>query len=563
MSHCSQCGRYVGPYEACPYCGAQMTGRLSIRAVKGIAVALASVGLVVLWLLAIRSPVPLISIGQADATTHMAYARVEGWVVDGPDYYPDSGTLSFTVSDGTGEIRVSLYRKEAETMRAQARIPALGDRVSVAGTLRVREEGISLTVNVPESVEIVRPEAVMRQIGSITAADYLLRVRVRGQVWEVYGPGAGLTVITLRDQTGAVALVLREEMMALAGTSLSLEPGQSVEVVGTVDLYQGQPQIVPASVLDVVLLSDAVPVAHPVAIAALETVEVGQLVEVEGRVIEASASPAGMRLTLEDGSGTVTIFLYQDLVSALGDSAAMRPGAQVRVVGKVALYRGVLEVVPERPMDVQRLEEGRLVERAVIPWTPLAELLAMRGEIAAIQGEVVEVSSFASGFRFTLDDGSAQAVLLLWLPVYAELADPALLDRGAWVQATGVVAVYEGETQVVPGSGLDVIVVSPGAAGASEREIGSLTAEDVGAVVAIEGAVTRAESFSGGWRLWVGDGTGAVVVLLWDTVCDRVPGGGEWVPGLWVRVVGQVEMYEGVLEVVPRLPHDVEMADER
>ncbi|HEC36478.1 MAG TPA: hypothetical protein ENI39_08095, partial [Anaerolineae bacterium] len=180
MSHCSQCGRYVGPYEACPYCGARMAGRVSIRAVKAAAVVLATVGLAVLWLAATRSPVPRIQIGQASATTNMAYVQVQGWVVRGPDYYSDSGYLSFTVADDTGEIRVSAYRKEVSRLRAQGRIPALGDLVSVAGTLRVHEDGVALTVNVPEHVEVLRPEPVERELGSITADDRLLRVRVRG-----------------------------------------------------------------------------------------------------------------------------------------------------------------------------------------------------------------------------------------------------------------------------------------------------------------------------------------------------------------------------------------------
>ncbi len=68
MTHCPSCGRYVGPHEACPYCGAPLTGRTSIRGVKIVAILLATVGLAALWFAATRAEVPLIQIGQAGAT---------------------------------------------------------------------------------------------------------------------------------------------------------------------------------------------------------------------------------------------------------------------------------------------------------------------------------------------------------------------------------------------------------------------------------------------------------------------------------------------------------------
>jgi uncharacterized OB-fold protein len=45
MSHCPSCGQYTGPYEACPHCGARLTGRTPIRTIKIAAVLLAAVGL--------------------------------------------------------------------------------------------------------------------------------------------------------------------------------------------------------------------------------------------------------------------------------------------------------------------------------------------------------------------------------------------------------------------------------------------------------------------------------------------------------------------------------------
>ena len=565
MSHCSQCGRYIGPYEACPYCGARLSGRISVRAVKRVAVGLATGGLFLLWWAATRAPLPRVQIGQAGTTMNLAYAQVEGWVVRGPEIYPGSGYLAFTVADETGEVRVAAYRQEAHALQVQGRVPALGDRVSVAGTLRVREEGVALTINVPEHVEVLRPEAVERQIGAITPADRLLRVRVRGQVWALRQPYPGLTLVTLRDPSGAVDVVVDRNLEALTGALLPLQVGQSLEVVGAVDLYRDTPQIVPASVRDVVPLSATVPVALPVSIAALNADHVGRLVAVEGVVTALDSFAAGDKLVLDDGSGEGTVFLWQDLARALPDRRALTVGAQARVVGQVALYRGELEVVPERALDVVVLAAAPTLARgAAEPVTPLSDLTAAQvGQTATVEGVVVEVASFASGFRFVLDDGGGRVVLLLWLPVYDTLPVPGQLDLGARVRATGVVGEYDGALQLSPPTGSAVAVLMPAAPPAAPCEMGVLSAADAGSLTTVEGAITAMEPFSAGWRITLSDGTGVVTLLVWDNIARRVAVWDQLTAGAWVRAAGIVELYRGALQVVPRLPHDVTMAAHR
>ena len=561
MSHCPSCGRYVGPYEACPHCGASIGDRLPIRTAKAAAILLAALGLAALWFVAVRSPIPTVQAGQVGATMNFAYVRIEGQVVRGPFYYPDSGYLSFTLADDTGEVRVAAYRTTAEALRAEGRVPAFGDHVSVAGTLRVQGESTSLTINVPEHVETFRPEAEPRALGSLTPDDYLRRVRVRGQVWSVRQPSAGLTLITLRDTSGAAEIAVPRSLELLTGELLPLEPGQSVEVVGTVDLYRDTPQIVPASVMDVVLLPEEVPVAEPVQVGMLTDADVGRMVEISGTVTWAGPFSAGFKFGLDDGSGEVTVLLWQDTYEGLSDPAALAAGAQVRVTGEVSIYRGKIEVVPSRAMDVEVLTPGSGgTTESTAPEVPLSALTPDRiGETVAVRGTVVDTASFSGGFKFTLDDGAGQVVLLLWLATYDDLADPAGLNLSAQVRATGRLEAYEGTLQVVPASGADVEVLAPGRAQAPLRGTGSLTADDAGTRVAVEGAITRVEPFSGGRRVWIDDGTGEVLVLLWDNVHQRVPGRDQMVPGAWVQVIGIVEEYRGTLEVVPVLPQDVEV----
>ena len=182
------------------------------------------------------------------------------------------------------------------------------------------------------------------------------------------------------------------------------------------------------------------------------------------------------------------------------------------------------------------------------------------GETLTLRGQVTGTASFSGGFKFTLDDGTGQIVLLLWGDVYDAVANVAGLNTGATVLVTGEIGEYEGELQITPAEASEVLVeVADSGQDAPRREIGSLSAADAGALVEIEGSVSRVEGFSSGLRVYVTDGTGEVQLLLWQNVADRVPDREKLVAGARVRATGEVGEYKGTLQVAPRLPFDVEV----
>ena len=552
MSHCPSCGRFVGPYEACPYCGARQAPRVSLRAVKWGAILLATVGLALLWIAAARAPLPHISIQQAAATMNFAYVEIAGQVVRSPTYNPNSRSLSFIVDDGTGQMRVWAFRDVVDKLRAAGRIPGLGDRVIVAGTLRVREENASLTLNVPEHLEIGRAAAEERAIGSITAADALRRVRVRGQVWDVHEPYSGLTLITLRDATGAVDIAVDASLCYLTGDFRPPEVGQSLEVIAAVSLYRNRPQLVPSSVQDIVPLAEAVPVAKKRSIGSLSAADEGRLVTVQGTIQQAEPFSAGYRMTLDDGTGSATVLLWNNLYRALPDPSSLRTDAELEVTGEVTIYRNTLEIIPVRPRDVVLLTgfpSARPLSIGALADQPL-------GGIVTVEGTVIAAKSFQNGFRLTLDDGTGQVVLLLWLSAYDKLTDPARLQTGTRVRATGQLDEYRGQREVVPARGSDVVITQAAPAPA-RRDIASITLADMGAVVAVEGTVTRSEPFSQGYRVWIDDGSGEILLLLWENIYRRVAGRDRLTAEARVRAIGVVEEYRGTLEIIPQLPGDV------
>jgi len=190
----------------------------------------------------------------------------------------------------------------------------------------------------------------------------------------------------------------------------------------------------------------------------------------------------------------------------------------------------------------------------VVELTPIGEITAGRiGEEVTVEGTVVGTASFKYGFKFTLDDGTGQIVLLMWHNVYDDCWDAAEINLNAKVRATGEIGEYKGELQIEPDFGGDVKAIEGAAAWATPREIGSLTGDDKGQRVMIEGVI-RVE----GNKIFVADETGEILVFIWRSVLDRIADNTALgTSGSRVRIVGTVDVYEYTLEVIPTLPNDV------
>jgi len=195
-----------------------------------------------------------------------------------------------------------------------------------------------------------------------------------------------------------------------------------------------------------------------------------------------------------------------------------------------------------------------------IPIVPIRRLPERMGEEVTVEGQVIATAALrrGKGFKFTLDDGTGQVVLLMWLNVYDDCWDAQKINLGARVRATGTVQTYEGELQIEPRWGRQVKALRAAAPSAPTRQIASLTEADKGQRVMIEGTVARIEREESYVRLFVNDGSGEIRVFLWLNIYDRIPNRERLdTPGTPVQVVGDVNIYKGTLEVIPVLPYDM------
>lgn len=554
MSECPSCGRFVGPYETCPYCGAHLRGRTPLRWLKIGAAILAIAGLGGLWFLATRTEIPRVRNDQVSGMMNMAYVRIEGRVSRGPNYNPDSQTLTFYVTDESGEeLMVSAFRSQAARLIEQRHIPALEDRVSVAGNLRVREDFTGLSLNAPEQLKITRPEPEEARLGDLTLLDIGRRVRVRGLVRQVYSPYAGLTLITLLDDSGRpVAVAVSKALELLTGPLPPLAPGQGLEVVAAVTSYRDTVQLVPASTADLVPAADLTGLDLERPIGSLTLADAGRWVLLQGQIVETDPFQSGMRFTLDDGSGRITLLLWDSVYAQVPYSRTLEVGARVQVVGAISEYRGKLEIVPDLPQDVSILVAAPEPEKVALGALGQQD----EGRRVQVTGLVVESHFSQSNVRLTLDDGSGQIVLLLWESLYVQVPQSRTLDVGARVQVLGSIAVYKGELEIVPSAPTDIVILAA-APPPEEASVGALTAADVGRLVVLRGRLTAAAPLSGGtgMRYTLDDGSGQIVLLVWSDVGAEAPAG--LAEGSEVRVTGLIEEYRGTLEIVPRRGSDI------
>jgi len=245
---CPSCGKFVGAYTRCPYCGSEHRRRISIRFFRFFALIVAFGGVFLIWLAARGIKAPLIKISDIQPMHSFAYVRVEGENTRTNTY--DDGGVSFVVDDGTGTLRVRAYPDTGKDLIKMGRVPETGDRVSVEGQIQFTEDRIALLINVPEKVKVERAqlkplESGTTEIGGVTPEMKGKEVVIVGKVTAVANIGKG-TKLELTDPTSSIDVVVWDSVRdRVTAPGAPLAEGKFLKVRGHVGEYQGKLQLVP------------------------------------------------------------------------------------------------------------------------------------------------------------------------------------------------------------------------------------------------------------------------------------------------------------------------------
>ena len=603
-STCPSCGRDAGTNALCPHCGADLKHRTRIRTFGIAAIVVAVVGVAILLFFASRAPVPTVKVSDIQSTSNYAYVQLNGIVSRGPNYNPDSQSITFWLRDDTGEIMVSAFREQTQELIAADRVPAPGDTLALQGTLRVRDGSPSLTIDSADAVKLTRATSTAedRPIGSITPADELKGVRIVGVVRQINEPYTGLQLITLRDATGAIDIARPTDFAAAFGALPPLTVGQSIQVLGTVTKFDDTPQITLRRGADVTPLPEAVELARFVPLADITAAHAGKWARTQGEISQLTPGDKNTKITLSDQDQRLTILIWPDLWASL-PQADFQVGTRLAVQGAVSVYRGDLEIVPELPSDVEVLE--RVAPVAARP-KPIGSITSADVKTLIVtQGTIEKATAFSSGTRYNFTDPSGSIVLLVW----NDTIDPqqqAVFVVGTTLSVTGQIDEFNGQLEIVPRSLDDVAVITTAAAPANTPEpttmaavtatpetaptatatvaptttpaatqtpeptatpavsansvpLSAITHDTVGQTVTVRGKVIDTSSFSAGFKFLLDDGTGRVQLTLFDGTYKFVPGRAGLNLGADVQVTAEVNEFQGVQELQPQSGRDVQI----
>lgn len=579
---CPSCGRFVGPIEKCPYCGASIQKRIPIGYLRIACLILAVLGVVILVYAASGTATPVTKIGNIGATMNYAYVRLAGTVTRGPVYDADAQSLRFYVSDDTGEIQVGAFRDVTQELIAAQKIPAVGDKITMEGTLRVRDDFTSFNLATANKVELSAPNATAIKIGAIGYDDEMHLVIVRGDVREIRQPFQGLTLITLGDASGEVDVAVSGDVEKLHGALPALALGDSIAVQGIVTYFRDSPQIILRHPRDVQKMDVDTSAAAPIRIGELDTARVNQRVNLAGQVTRVSKFSQGVRAVIADDSGEITVVLWQDVYDQIPNANELQKGAQVQVMGKVTQYRGEFEIVPNRAGDVKisaavahqnataspnattaaqnsapaspnaptpiprptREPTAAPTQRTIASLTP-----ADKDASVVLHGTITRANNFSQGMRYTLDDGTGKIILLIWADVLEKISKRDDLKQGAQVRVTGRIDVFNDALEIIPANANDIELVAPAPTTNLEtREIASITASDVDKSVQLNGTIADLADFSKGKYITLQDDTGKIQITVFTDVLKPIQD--KIALGATAIVRGKVNLFRGKLEIV-------------
>ena len=523
---------------------------------------------------------------------------------------PYEGFRLLTIRDATGEIDVTID-DDVEQFGSPAPQAQVGDPIEVTGVVTLFEETPQITLTRGEYIKLLdEPVAIaelkpIREIGDDEIGDW---VRVQGAIAKIAPFSAGAK-FTLDDAQGrGIIVLLWGDVFESLPDAADWQIGAEVTAQGRVNSFRGELEIIPELAFDASILSRAVAEAPSTLtltrLGAITTNHIGDTVFISGTVESVDRFADGVRFRLEDDTGSILLVLLSGVYEQVENGDRMEEGVSVSALGRVRESNGTLEVIPPnggsvrvwaRPAiaRVAPTPEPLSVTATPRPTPPLAVTVTsapapqaattlapspaststpepggvtainainplLIGQAVTVRGQVIAVSSFSSGFRFTLDDGSGSMPLVLFDGRYREVADRAALNLGAQVTVQAIVAEFSGNLELQPASGGEVIVERPGSSSiVKTRAINTLSGADIGALTAIVGDVLRVEGFSSGVSVFVNDGTGELRVVIFSNVLSYVPNAPSLQAGAKARVVGRIDEFRGVLELVPALGYDV------
>ena len=437
--------------RSCPYCGAKVKKRLSVKILKITAIIVALIGLLLVHQAAVHATTPQVKIGEIKKTMNFAYIKISGIVTRYPSYGED-GSISFWIDDGTGEIMVKAYRADAEKLLKEKRIPGLGDKVTVEGTLRVREDFAYLIIEIPSKLIIEEaPLAGTFKVDQITEELLDKKVIVEGRVSNVRYLDSGAIIIYLMGARGDLQVYI-PPIFTVLNLTLNVREGSYIKVKGVVQLYRGELEVVPRLPEDI-QIEQITTKAEKTSIAEITEEKIGEIVEIQGKITYFRMYSSGILLKVADETGEIDVWITFEALGEL-DPQLLAPTAKIAVKGVVSVYKEKLEIKVNNPTDIQVIEEPKPV-KVDIGLISEADV----GMLYIIEGEIISVDQTSSGLKIVVKDQTGKITVWIWNSLLPEIPVEKLVE-GAKIRVRGQIVLYKETLEIQPLTPQDIQVIT-------------------------------------------------------------------------------------------------------
>ena len=355
--YCPVCNHFVGALSRCPHCGAYVRKRVSLRVVRWGAILLGTLGLFLLYLMSIHKDIPIVKIGEIEPTMNFAYVRIAGTVVGDTRVYR-TGTaitgLRFHIDDGTGEIPVNAYKKQAIAMVEQDQLPRMGDHVDVAGSLSVSaDDQIRLRMQAMDQLHIdsmAVPSVSLRELRRRSDPSPVSVEAVIDKI-NVPPPGSGKPwKLRISDGTASMDVSFWDDVYQDIPNKEKLGPGMAIRARVQPDEYRGRTQLKLGTGRDLEFLKEAP--------ADIGTILKKEELEAEGVVknfYRAKRDAVPNLLILQSGDEETVVVFWNDIRSQL-DIDIFEKGMRLQVKGILDEYKGKKRIKIITPDGIRQLD---------------------------------------------------------------------------------------------------------------------------------------------------------------------------------------------------------------
>ena len=211
------------------------------------------------------------------------------------------------------------------------------------------------------------------------------------------------------------------------------------------------------------LTSENAPTATPATEVSLTPIEaitaqrLGEVVSVEGAVVDVRSFSHGFAFTLDDGGGQIELLMWHNVYDDCWDAGKINLGAMVRAAGEIGQYEGALQIEPDFGGDVK-------VSAPAAPAPPRREIGSLsggdEGQRVTIEGVVIRVEGRDSWAKIFIGDETGEIAIFMYRNVLDRVPqNTALGAPGSRVRVVGPVSVYRGNLEIAPALPCDVTVL--------------------------------------------------------------------------------------------------------